>query len=289
MKRSGFTLIELLVVIAIIAILAAILFPVFAQAKAAAKKAASLSNAKQIGLGAMMYAGDQEDALPATGYYDACNKLNADGSVSEGGGVVANGLFAYPIAILPYTKSKEIFTDATDNNRAGLSSIAGNPGTCFKSQMVNAGFMTAAEAPSISLAEMIKRFPLSYGGNYYLSNHYNYRHGTTPTRNTGTYGGRTYTSFGSPANVFFSTEWGQTGWYLSPGYANSATDNRWRDSGRHQGGRNWTFADGHAKYFKDLPVVKADGVTRKTEPEIVVEYQSRGIYTNPAATQNVEP
>lgn len=63
MKRA-FTLIELLVVIAIIAILAAILFPVFAQAKDAAKKTQSLSNVKQIGLGAIMYAGDHDDVVP---------------------------------------------------------------------------------------------------------------------------------------------------------------------------------------------------------------------------------
>jgi len=63
MKRSGFTLIELLVVIAIIAILAAILFPVFAQAKAAAKKTQSLSNVKQVGLGALMYNGDNDDVF----------------------------------------------------------------------------------------------------------------------------------------------------------------------------------------------------------------------------------
>lgn len=61
MKRSAFTLIELLVVIAIIAILAAILFPVFAQAKAAAKGAVSLSNAKQQGLAVMMYTSDADD------------------------------------------------------------------------------------------------------------------------------------------------------------------------------------------------------------------------------------
>lgn len=60
-KSSGFTLIELLVVIAIIAILAAILFPVFAQAKAAAKKASSVSNLKQIGLAQFMYMGDWDD------------------------------------------------------------------------------------------------------------------------------------------------------------------------------------------------------------------------------------
>lgn len=59
--RRAFTLIELLVVIAIIAILAAILFPVFAQAKVAAKGAASLSNIKQLGTAWTLYAGDQDD------------------------------------------------------------------------------------------------------------------------------------------------------------------------------------------------------------------------------------
>jgi prepilin-type N-terminal cleavage/methylation domain-containing protein len=61
MKRSAFTLIELLVVIAIIAILAAILFPVFAQAKVAAKKTQDLSNTKQIGLASILYAADYDD------------------------------------------------------------------------------------------------------------------------------------------------------------------------------------------------------------------------------------
>lgn len=61
LKRRAFTLIELLVVIAIIAILAAILFPVFAQAKAAAKKTADLSNFNQIGKALMLYANDNDD------------------------------------------------------------------------------------------------------------------------------------------------------------------------------------------------------------------------------------
>jgi prepilin-type N-terminal cleavage/methylation domain-containing protein len=64
MNRRGFTLIELLVVIAIIAILAAILFPVFAQAKRAAKLTQTISNQKQITLGALLYGGDYDDLAP---------------------------------------------------------------------------------------------------------------------------------------------------------------------------------------------------------------------------------
>jgi len=62
--KKAFTLIELLVVIAIIAILAAILFPVFAQAKSAAKKAVSISNQKQQGLAILMYSNDYDDYYP---------------------------------------------------------------------------------------------------------------------------------------------------------------------------------------------------------------------------------
>lgn len=62
--KKAFTLIELLVVIAIIAILAAILFPVFAQAKEAAKKTACVSNLKQIGTGFQLYMNDSDDVYP---------------------------------------------------------------------------------------------------------------------------------------------------------------------------------------------------------------------------------
>jgi prepilin-type N-terminal cleavage/methylation domain-containing protein/prepilin-type processing-associated H-X9-DG protein len=67
-KRHGFTLIELLVVIAIIAILAAILFPVFAQARDKARATACLSNVKQLGLGFMLYAQDNDETLPIGGW-----------------------------------------------------------------------------------------------------------------------------------------------------------------------------------------------------------------------------
>ena len=68
--RRAFTLIELLVVIAIIAILAAILFPVFAQAKEAAKKTGCASNLKQMGVAMALYQADSDDAYPNTGQSD---------------------------------------------------------------------------------------------------------------------------------------------------------------------------------------------------------------------------
>jgi prepilin-type N-terminal cleavage/methylation domain-containing protein len=103
MRKRAFTLIELLVVIAIIAILAAILFPVFAQAKLAAKKISSLSNGKQITLGTLMYANDYDDRYPvASGfawwYTDAC-----------GGG-------AWSLNTQPYLKNQAILRDPTDND-----------------------------------------------------------------------------------------------------------------------------------------------------------------------------
>jgi prepilin-type N-terminal cleavage/methylation domain-containing protein len=79
--NRAFTLIELLVVIAIIAILAAILFPVFAQAKAAAKNAQTISNIKQLGLGVQLYIGDSDDVLRAA--------LHSTGTVGPPGSATA--------------------------------------------------------------------------------------------------------------------------------------------------------------------------------------------------------
>jgi prepilin-type N-terminal cleavage/methylation domain-containing protein len=77
-SRKGFTLIELLVVIAIIAILAAILFPVFAQAKAAAKKTSCLSNLKQLGTAAQIYLSDTDDVWPVTYGFDPAGGYTYD-------------------------------------------------------------------------------------------------------------------------------------------------------------------------------------------------------------------
>jgi prepilin-type N-terminal cleavage/methylation domain-containing protein len=64
MNRRGFTLIELLVVIAIIAVLAAMLFPVFARARAKARQASCISNERQIVTALLMYNDDYDEALP---------------------------------------------------------------------------------------------------------------------------------------------------------------------------------------------------------------------------------
>lgn len=97
--RRGFTLIELLVVIAIIAILAAILFPVFAQAKVAAKKAVTASNMKQINLAAQMYQSDNDDYFAP--------KLRI-GFGPPNGGDPTNAM-SFEKLIQPYTKNWQMF------------------------------------------------------------------------------------------------------------------------------------------------------------------------------------
>ncbi|MDR3691591.1 MAG: prepilin-type N-terminal cleavage/methylation domain-containing protein, partial [Fimbriimonas sp.] len=110
MHRRAFTLIELLVVIAIIAILASILFPVFAQAKAAAKKTASLSNLKQNQLAAIMYSGDADDTIVDVTVWGAPNTNNgAWVYFNTGAGV--EGCIPWSLLTYPYTKNADIMND----------------------------------------------------------------------------------------------------------------------------------------------------------------------------------
>ena len=102
-RIRAFTLIELLVVIAIIAILAAILFPVFAQAKVAAKGIASLSNIKQLGTSTILYMGDSDDYFPP-----ATSWNNGGDPISFGTGV---GCSPWTWLVLPYMKTGGLYDD----------------------------------------------------------------------------------------------------------------------------------------------------------------------------------
>jgi len=99
--KKAFTLIELLVVIAIIAILAAILFPVFAQAKVAAKKTTSLSNVKQQGTAIQIYASDADDVFPLL--FTA-----TDAPVLDGLGA---NTYTWQNTVQPYMKSYGLLID----------------------------------------------------------------------------------------------------------------------------------------------------------------------------------
>jgi prepilin-type N-terminal cleavage/methylation domain-containing protein/prepilin-type processing-associated H-X9-DG protein len=111
-KSTGFTLIELLVVIAIIAILAAILFPVFAQARESARTSSCLSNMKQLGLAWNMYAQDYDETYPlsrAVGYPTSDDCAHGDGTT-----------FPYKIGwkalTLPYVKNHQLYRCPSNPN-----------------------------------------------------------------------------------------------------------------------------------------------------------------------------
>ena len=126
-KRRGFTLIELLVVIAIIAILAAILFPVFAQAREKARGASCLSNLKQMGLAWMMYAQDYDEMYPTAApggdsNWGRCVDMKDRGSF---GGWIGN-------LLVPYSKNVNIFTCPSNPQLSNVNTgngCAGGNGT----------------------------------------------------------------------------------------------------------------------------------------------------------------
>jgi len=124
-KKSGFTLIELLVVIAIIAILAAILFPVFAQAREKARQASCQSNLKQIGLAFKMYVQDYDEkwprADPIPGGNNTPGKLGSRGQDFGFSGWISN-------ALIPYTKNQAIYM-CPSRNTNGFADPYSNGGT----------------------------------------------------------------------------------------------------------------------------------------------------------------
>lgn len=214
-SQGGFTLIELLVVIAIIAILAAILFPVFAQAKASAKKTACLSNNKQIGIGLYMYLTDFDDSLmmanypnPGAGYAGPYTEF----AWNDGPGV-SQPLWAD--LILPYTKNKNIFACPVDS-----TPIKNTSGQVFPSSVPR----------------------LSYALNYYF---FRPPGGAASLFQVG---GGSITSIPNPAGKIFIAETG-------PAPTNGVIPeivrpDRYWGFERHLGGANYVYADTHAHYRK---------------------------------------
>ncbi len=275
-RSQGFTLIELLVVIAIIAILAAILFPVFAQAKASAKKISSLSNQKQIGTASQIYAGDYDDRLAETGWNGICSFPGTTQANND----QWSGVHPFPTALLPYTKSKEIMADPADPDKG----VFGKPGEeCFEKLLLDAGLGYVGIAADDNGNALARAYPVSYAGNYPLMPSYN----TTKMGGWTGERGRDMTTIPSPANTFYLAEVGSArtnglnfaGWYTAPGYGLTGDGSgRWERGDRHTGGRNFTFTDGHAKYYKATPYFNADG-SRKSFRQMVWDYQQRGVYT----------
>jgi prepilin-type N-terminal cleavage/methylation domain-containing protein/prepilin-type processing-associated H-X9-DG protein len=230
----GFTLIELLVVIAIIAILAAILFPVFASAKATAKKTACLSNQKQIGLALMMYLNDSDGAYPYCAFY-------------------MNPNFTKPYlhwsgALLPYTTNNDLWVC---------------PGAKFKMTKENPGDVSA---PFLTYRPNEAVMPRQRSAEQGFSHPY---HVVSEAEIGGTANviaiaeaGEEQRSSANPAHAFLPKEP-----YIdfSPirratmeevlhnglnGEAGPDTRIQYLTIVRHNGGANYSFADGHAKWHK---------------------------------------
>jgi len=103
-NRTGFTLIELLVVIAIIAILAAILFPVFAQAREQARKTSCLSNVKQLALAVSMYTQDYDESFPLL-----VEPANNSSDTTSFGHPLGWNQYTWQNLVQPYTKNWQAF------------------------------------------------------------------------------------------------------------------------------------------------------------------------------------
>jgi prepilin-type N-terminal cleavage/methylation domain-containing protein/prepilin-type processing-associated H-X9-DG protein len=213
-RRHGFTLIELLVVIAIIAILAAILFPVFARAREKARQANCLSNLKQIGTSVMMYAQDYDEMYPMS-YQD----------VSSGAGSAAQIPMTWPNRLQPYIKNQQIYKCPSD------------------SRPPNADFTGC------------RLVAQSYCWNYWLGMDI-----------PGWYdpsGYHTYFVTCALADVKAPAQcamlWDDSSDWLAAGYGgrfNTLDSPDWAYDlgpgtikGRHNGGDNFVFADGHAKWL----------------------------------------
>jgi prepilin-type N-terminal cleavage/methylation domain-containing protein/prepilin-type processing-associated H-X9-DG protein len=234
-RHQGFTLIELLVVIAIIAILAAILFPVFAQARAKARQATCLSNQKQIGTGFMMYVQDYDETFPPTDY-------DLPGPVRV----------TWTTLVNPYIKASG--NTETKNQR--------------KSVFVCPNVDQAVADPTWEgiNGAVGSRALLSYGTNRYLMP--NYR-GLAPGTAPGSRGPvNSLAAVGSPASLVMLAESLGTVPDMTGRDDRYTSDLSNRDESqyslarmRHSGGSNYTFSDGHVKWYRAPDNYRAQSLT----------------------------
>ncbi|HWD40313.1 MAG TPA: prepilin-type N-terminal cleavage/methylation domain-containing protein [Fimbriimonas sp.] len=141
--KRAFTLIELLVVIAIIAILAAVLFPVFAQAKAAAKATACLSNMKQMGLGLQLYVNDYDDMM----FYRSGWANSRAGNTKLIGPGEKSDNFRWWNLLMPYLKSSAILKCPDDDQPTLSNDYNGTPN-------IYRSYMAIATAESMNLGAL---------------------------------------------------------------------------------------------------------------------------------------
>ena len=259
-RRTGFTLIELLVVIAIIAILAAILFPVFARAREKARQTSCLNNMKQIGLGLMMYTTDWDDTYPLAYYYQ--------NGVSGGGGYVHwSGMIA------PYVKNDQLWVCNSDPNK-GLEPT--NPGLDFQAPKISytanellmgrpkVNFRVVPQAALedssslIAIAEMTN-YPFAMGGASNASGanaNKSHRPGNVLNAATSNMDGANASPLvqASLDECQAALAWASTltGTTSSEAYSHV----RYMQPDRHNGGANYAFADGHAKWVGLSAVLK---------------------------------
>jgi prepilin-type N-terminal cleavage/methylation domain-containing protein len=217
--KKAFTLIELLVVIAIIAILAAILFPVFAQAKEAAKKTTCLSNIRQLNNAWIMYATDNDDRWVTTG------KQYGDTSTADGG-----NQFDFFYLAQPYVKNYNIFF-CPDRNDTEQNSSSDPNGRLFGYGMNYGPYHNRAGMGVFHISTKYDKSSPLYGQQHYFP-------------------GRSFGEFVSPADVESMIDTGDDPQYTNAPYdqCNGAGD--CLGQVRHNFVYQVGFTDGHAGHYK---------------------------------------
>ncbi|MBC7808122.1 MAG: DUF1559 domain-containing protein [Akkermansiaceae bacterium] len=242
--RRAFTLIELLVVIAIIAILAAILFPVFAQAREKARTTSCLSNMKQIGLAAMQYVQDYDEAFPMAGWNDGV----AHTAPMPDGRRTYAGWNVWPLRFYPYTKSTQVYVCPSDTNPENPSWAPqddgvinpyrnewGKPFNMSYGMNTDLSWFDPAQGP-ISDAD------IKYPSNTYFVADIMRDH----TVGFGSWWDGIYLPSTFNRVLLSRTDCG--GMINSGGLTSLAPGSDPKPCARHQQGNNFVFADGHAKW-----------------------------------------